>query len=280
MPSGAGHVDDLIPGYALGALGADEKSSVDEHLVTCDACASELAESQRTTSLLPFSVSLQTPSPDVKAALFSRIAHVEQAAERSSAPVRSLPASISSLRRLHAAAPTAGKGVWARSLPMVTTVPLVLALGLLGAWSLMLRDSAQSRADENRTLLTTLSDIQGAFLSGDQNFDFTAGAAGSDAVGRISYSQDDGKATFVVSGLTNQGQGTDYDVYAITKDDGTYVHAGELGVNTLGNGMTTMWLDPPFNQYADVCVAVAGTDPEQDCSVLRSASSVPANAGG
>jgi hypothetical protein len=286
MASGAGHVDDLIPAYALGALEPEDVARVDEHVLSCDSCAAELSESRRTTSLLPFAVSLQTPSPDVKVALFARIAHVQQNADqhvtssRPHAPDEALtPALPVSAGATMAAAPRQRKGVWGRSLPLVTTVPLVLALGLLGAWTLILQDNNQTQADENRTLRNTLSDMRGAFLSGDQNLDFTAGSDGSDAVGRISYSKDDGEATFVVSGLANRGSGIDYDVYAITSDSGEYVHAGELGVDSRGNGMTTMLLEPPFDQYANVCVAEHGQDPEIDCSVLRSASSVPPASG-
>lgn len=282
MASGAGHVDDLIPAYALGALDPDEVARVDEHVAICDACAAELADSRSTTSLLPFSVPLQAPSPDVKAALFARISQVQQAAEQvPGRPValdssRTLALPASSRARSVPVTPRRRKGVWGRSLPLVTAVPLVLALGLMGAWTLVLRDSAQSRADENQTLRSTLTDMRGALLESDQNLELTAGTDGSDAAGLISYRKADGRAMFIVSGLADQGRGIDYDVYAITKDGGDYVHAGELGVDTRGDGMTTMWLEPPFDQYANVCVAEHGQDPEQDCSVLRSASSAPA----
>ncbi len=287
MASGAGHVDDLIPAYALGALDPDEITRVDTHVVDCDACAAELADSRCTTSLLPFSVPLQTPSPDVKAALFARIGHVQQAAVQPATPTRPyaleaartpfLPAS--SHQPPVAVAANGRKGVWGRSLPLVTTVPLVLALGLLGAWTLVLRDSNQSRADENLTLQNTLSDMRGAFLGGDPNWYLTSGTDGSDAVGMMSFSPDDGEATFVVSGLRDLGQGMDYDVYAITKESGDYVLAGELGVDSRGNGMTTMALEPPLNQYANVCVAELGNNPATDCTVLRSAASAPAPTG-
>ena len=282
MASGAGHVDDLIPAYALGALDRNEVALVDEHVTTCDACALELAESRSTTSLLPFSVPLQTPSPDVKAALFARIAQVEQAgASLPGGPVAlkvakapPLPASSP-----HGSATRRRAGFWGRSLPLITTVPLVLALGLLSAWTLVLRESAQSRADENRNLQSALTDMQGAFLGGDRSVDLTAGEDGSDAVGRISYRKTDGRTMFVVSGLADRGPGVDYDVYAITNEGNEFVHAGELGVDGRGNGMTTMWLEPPFDQYSDMCVAELGADPENDCSVLRSASSFPPTTG-
>lgn len=285
MPSSDGHVDDLIPGYVLAALEPEEIARVDEHVLTCAGCAEELAESRSTVSLLPFGVPQVSPPPDVKAALFARISQVQQASGAVSAsvptpvdPLRTptLPASSTSRADERPSDATSRRsGWWGRSLPMVTTVPLVLAVGLLSVWSLIQRDDAQSRASEIRDLREALSDVQGAFFGGDQRLDLTDGTEATEALGRISYRADDGKALFVVSGLADLGNGVDYDVYAITRDDGSFVHAGELGVDGRGNGMTTMWLEPPFDQYGDVCVAERGQDPEKGCDILRSSPAVP-----
>ncbi len=286
MPASDGHVDDLIPGYVLGALEPSEFARVDEHVLTCTECAEELAESRSTVSLLPFGVPQVSPPPDVKAALFARISQVQQATGAVSAsmpapvdPLRTptLPASSTSPANDRPNDATSRRSGWWRSLPMVTTVPLVLAVGLLSVWSLTLRDDAQSRASEIRDLREALSEVQGAFLGGDgdQTLDLTDGTEATEALGRIRYRAEDGRAMFVVSGLADLGSGVDYDVYAIRRDDGSFVHAGELGVDGRGNGMTTMWLEPPFDQYADVCVAERGQDPKKHCDILRSSPAVP-----
>ena len=70
-----GHVDDLVAGYVLGALEADEAAAVDAHVRTCPVCERSLAESQRTASMLPFMLPMQQPPLDSKVALFARVAH-------------------------------------------------------------------------------------------------------------------------------------------------------------------------------------------------------------
>ncbi|HEX5497656.1 MAG TPA: zf-HC2 domain-containing protein, partial [Thermomicrobiales bacterium] len=43
-----GHVDELIPGYALGALDQFERDVVDRHVQFCERCAESLAADLRT----------------------------------------------------------------------------------------------------------------------------------------------------------------------------------------------------------------------------------------
>ncbi len=77
---GAGrHVDDLAAAYALGALEPAERDQVERHRRLCPACDRLLAEESRVANLLPFAVPASTvPPPDVKVALFARIAHAQQ----------------------------------------------------------------------------------------------------------------------------------------------------------------------------------------------------------
>ena len=75
-----GHVDDLVAGYVLGALEADEAAAVDAHVRTCSSCERSLADAQRTASMLPFIVPMQKPPIDSKVALFARVAHAQRAA--------------------------------------------------------------------------------------------------------------------------------------------------------------------------------------------------------
>jgi anti-sigma factor RsiW len=87
------HIDDVdIAGYALGALEPGERQVIDHHIRTCQQCAERVALDVRTVGMLPFAVSSQLkPPPDVKAALFARIAHSQQAATAAALPTQQRP---------------------------------------------------------------------------------------------------------------------------------------------------------------------------------------------
>ncbi len=67
------HVEDLIAGFALGALETDEKLAVDRHVEYCPSCARLLAETRRTAAMLPFVAAPAAAPTVVRAALFARI---------------------------------------------------------------------------------------------------------------------------------------------------------------------------------------------------------------
>jgi hypothetical protein len=121
--SGGGeHVDDLIAGYALGALEPDERLAVERHAGYCPRCARLLAETRRTAAMLPFVAAPAAPSPDVKATLFSRIA-------QSSAPVMAERADAFAWARPvspQRSVTLPGSGTWLDSQPIVD-VPVALA---------------------------------------------------------------------------------------------------------------------------------------------------------
>ncbi|MBI2845265.1 MAG: anti-sigma factor [Chloroflexi bacterium] len=64
-------IKDLLPSYALGALGADESEILVRHLPTCDSCPGELAEYQQAVGIFPGLMPQATPSPKVKERLMA-----------------------------------------------------------------------------------------------------------------------------------------------------------------------------------------------------------------
>lgn len=117
------HVDDLIVGYALGALEPDEQLAVERHAAYCPRCARLLAETRRTAAMLPFVAAPAAPSPDVKAALFTRIA-------QSSAPVSAEQADAFSWARPvtpQRSVTLPASGTWLESIPVVDAPAAVLA---------------------------------------------------------------------------------------------------------------------------------------------------------
>jgi hypothetical protein len=89
---------DLAPAFALHALDEDLAEAVQHHRTACPTCARQLDEAERTAALLPYLVKPSAPAPDIKAALFTRIAQsqaLNQAAQdRPVAPLPALPTTI------------------------------------------------------------------------------------------------------------------------------------------------------------------------------------------
>lgn len=165
------HVDDMAAGYALGAIEPADQAMVERHIAHCARCADLVEAEDRTVAMLPFVAQAAIPGPDVKAALFARIAHVQRteaprpAVELS--PTLTIPASRP------AAFPVAGPAATSsprRSLSPRTsfqlnrvtamlTVPMVLALMLTGTWAMQMRSQAVDRGDQVSELQATLANL-------------------------------------------------------------------------------------------------------------------------
>ncbi|MDQ3513085.1 MAG: zf-HC2 domain-containing protein [Chloroflexota bacterium] len=303
LASGEGHVDDLVAGYALGALDPDETARLEDHVLTCDACARDVEESRRTTALLALTAPSATPPPDVKVALFARIAQSQAQttgtapvaglrpalARTWSSPVPFLPAlttTIPASRPMAAAFAPAGGLLPARpsrrgrTISAGVTGTLVVAVGLLSMWSMILRDNAESQADQINDLRSQLTEGGFSSLGGTTGGDGSSVSPTGDVADGLGWvinpSGTDQGSLLVVSGIEDQGDGVDYDVYAVLRDSGQFVPAGGLRVDASGTGTTTMDL-AWGRDYAQLCVAARGSDPADRCQVLRS-TSVPAPA--
>lgn len=150
--TGNGHVGDLAPAYALGALEPEERGWVDRHRRVCPVCDRRLVAEERMVSLLPFLVrAAPPPSPDVKVALLARVAHAHRTgASPRSTDVATLPPTptIPSSRPVPAVrASRDGPDVrpnrragWATAL---LTAPLVLAVAVLGTLAVQFHAQAE-----------------------------------------------------------------------------------------------------------------------------------------
>jgi putative transcriptional regulator len=68
------HVDDLLPEYALGTLGASERGAVEGHLRGCARCTAELAATSDALHAAALAqAELMAPQPKVKARLLERV---------------------------------------------------------------------------------------------------------------------------------------------------------------------------------------------------------------
>jgi hypothetical protein len=274
----AGHVEDLVAGYALGALEPDEAAAVDAHVRGCFACESVLSEAQRTAGMLPFTVPLVVPPADTKVALFSRVAHARKAAVASALPLHgvdayrtpTLPSSADSavatpVPASTTASPRAGtRNGW---LVSVVSLPLLVALIATGLWGVQLRN--QLSAQE-----TVLADLQSEltnFGSGGTSYPLSPGLAAPQAEGQIIMGADQRGGILQID-VNSDDAPRAYELW-VNKDN-KLVRAAEVTVDQDGQGQARFELDQPFGDYESVHVrakALNGTSAKaQDDTLMRS----------
>lgn len=257
-----GHVDDLVAGYALGALDPAEREAVDRHVLFCERCADLLADDVRTTGMLPFLVAKQTPSPDIKATLFARIEHAQRAASAANLPtqhVRSVgsPAAISvggsswtEVSQPVAAAPATGtSGSRHGWVATALSLPLLVALVATGLWGMQLRDQVSQQSAQVNQLQSQLAN----FGAGATSYLLSPGEAAPQAEGEITLGADQrgGMVSIDLNGKqANPNQA--YDVWGVK--DGQLVPMAEVKVNDQGVGQAQFQLDQPFNSYDSIHV--------------------------
>lgn len=270
------HIDDVeVAGYALGALEPAERQVIEHHIRTCATCATRVAADLRTVGMLPFAVPAQLkPAPDVKAALFSRIAHSQQAAAHAAVPTAvrkpSLPTLPSS--RPGAAAPIAAAGTVptlaapgrtrASWLTAVVATPLLLALVLVGGWSLNLRQELASQSttlESQSSELTTLRASLASFGTGDvQRYEMQPQAGAPQAEGQLLLSADQKDAIVRVDLNLQQAEGGSATV--LMNNNGTIEPIAELEYDEKGQGQTAVSFAQPLSPGQSIVVQAVPVD--------------------
>jgi len=276
------YVQELAAGYALGALDPDDQQRIDDHLASCKACERVIAQALRTASMLPFTSTLASPPPAVKAELFSRIAHSSRP-QRAAVPATSstIPASYAEStiapppqRRWHL--PAFARGERGRiNLPLLAvplaTVPLVIALALVGSFAM----SRQSQVgDLQAELLSARSDLDDAHEALDTVDGFTASEDAKvyeipgdgtknkgGAHGKVIANPGTNEAMLMIWRLDNKPKGCTYQVLLESKD-GHLKNVAEFGVDSEGHGAAKLSLDEPFNNYMILHIKRKYTDSE------------------
>lgn len=267
-----GHVDDLIAGYVLGALEAEETTTVDAHVRTCPSCERALADAQRTASMLPFVVPLQKPPIDSKAALFARVAHSQRAVAASPLPLHGAeawrtPTLPSSSRVMlaqagfeHASPSTAAastsRGSRTGWLVSVLSVPLLIALVVTGFWGLQLQNKLSSQNSQ----LTELQSELANFGSGTTSYPLSPGFDAPQAEGQIVMGAD-GRGGIVQVDVNSKDAAGAYQL--LVNQDGKLVPAAEFNVDQNGKGQARFELDQPFSDYQSVHIRAKALDPNQ-----------------
>ena len=269
-----GHVDDLVPGYALGALEADEVAPVDAHVRGCPSCERALADAQRTAGMLPFIVPLQKPPIYSKVALFARVAHAQKAAAAVSLPLPGVDASrtptlpASEGAGLASANSAQSPGAPAEAKPSsrssrsswlvsVLSVPLLIALIATGFWGLQLQSQLSSKNSELAELQSELAN----FGSGTTSYPLSPGHDAPQAEGQIVMGAD-GRAGMLQIDINSKDRAGAYELWV--NEGGKLVPAAEFTVDQNGQGQARFELDRPFGEYESVHIRAKAVDAEDD----------------
>ncbi len=263
-----GHIEDLVPGYALGALDAAETAAVDAHVRGCPSCERSLVDAQRTVGMLPFLVPMQTPPADAKFALFARVAHVQQAAAASALPTpgfdtfrtSTLPSSAgqdlapATLSDGYAAgrfqSRRESRSGW---LVSAISVPLLVALIATGFWGIQMRDQLTTQDAQ----LTELQSEFANFASGTTSYQLQPGFDAPQAEGQIVMGANNRDGFLRIDVNSNDGPRS-YEL--LVNQDGQLESAGEVTVNGDGRGEAWFELAQPYNEYESVHVRAIPVD--------------------
>lgn len=264
---GGDHVDDQIAAYALGALDGDERDLVERHCRACARCSRMADDERRLISFLPLAVPLAVPSPDVKLALFARVAQsqihgshrthrgidpgVKDAPRGPLPPTLTIPASRPAVPALAATAPSplAAERRRARWTGAALSLPLLAALLATGAWGLQLREQVAERTGQVSRLEESIANF-GAFGS-------RLSLEGEQGQGELRISADEQEAVLRVQ-LNEPKADMSYRLLGLNRD-GEVVPISELEVDDEGNGLIPIDLKRSIGEYRTLQV-VARSD--------------------
>jgi hypothetical protein len=262
------YIQDLAAGFALGALETDDRETVVDHIAACPPCRWIVSQSKQTAAMLSFSIPAAPPPLHAKAALFSRIAQSSRTTPgETPSPSLTIPASNSgpapaSVPEQRWRLPLFGRPHSSHQsrfyMPLVATVPLVLALALVGGFALT------SQADINdlrAQLLSTKQDLNDTQASLDTVDNFVAqddtviyelpgveGGGIGDAHGTVLANPGTNDAVLLVSGLSAKPKDCRYEVW-LEGRDGFMTRAAEFGVDDEGRNAVKLALEQPFNDF-------------------------------
>ena len=171
-------LQDLIPAYALDALGPEEEMEVRAHLASCDDCQAMLAPLSETAGALALAVPPVTPPPRLRELILSG---AEPAPQLAPAPLLRRPA-------------------WRR----VAAVLAAAAVVVLGVVNVLLINSLNDRERQ----LEEQSRLVDLLASGSPNSTpMVAAEQGAGASGQIFVARDARSAAVVMAGLPQPGRG-------------------------------------------------------------------------
>lgn len=262
-------IAELLPGYALGALDADEARRVGAHLDDCPSCRLELEDLVEAANVLAFAAPPARPSPAAKRALFARLA--EDGAREASPAAAPAPDPPTPQGRLASpdgrggALPQAGAPRRSRLWPRlfggggrggfafgVLALLLVLALG---GWNLAL----QRRLNEQQKIVRLLENPAAAHTLSAATAPGDDYGGGSRTAGFVYADPGGDVALMLAYWMPALQPGQRYQIWLITPDN-QRESGGLFTVDANGNAQVLIHAPAPFAKYRAVGVTAEPWD--------------------
>lgn len=277
-------VEDALDEYVLGVIDASQRVAVERHLIRCRHCSDLVESYESTVAALAFAVPLVMPPANAKSVLMARIATTPQ----SSAYKPSVYAgSLETLRTptLPSSAEVSGTlapmhqsqtSWWKVYAAPLATLPLILALGLVGAWGFnnyAKLDAANGTIDEQAALIDHQQQqlafddreaVRLAFSPSAKRYNLVSELTsdGSMATGQLIADPITGQAMVQVDGLTPGS----YAVVVQTQD-GSMVEKALFYVAAGGSASTLVDLDEQVSDFRSVHIRSNDSITQTDVAV-------------
>ncbi|OGO42483.1 MAG: hypothetical protein A2Z04_05430 [Chloroflexi bacterium RBG_16_57_9] len=243
-------IQELIPGFALGALDQPDLLTVQKHLASCSVCNTELAMVQQVVAELPLAAPLKVPPPELKQRLMAQV-------DREIASTSRAPGSLT-IRP-----PVTRPPSWATRLeeliPQIARwwIPVSLAVGLaLVITVFRMQADLNRQATQVRTLESALHRQQeiNSFLASSNlvvlKIEATAAAPGTQ--GRLYLDRNSTHALLVVDDLPHLSESQVYQLWLIR--DGERDSGGTFSVDEGGYGVLLVEAPRLLNTYQAIGV--------------------------
>lgn len=277
-------VDDAIDEYALGVADPERQVAIERHVLRCQRCSALVDGYQATAAALGLSVPMIMPPAGTRTLLMARIAATPQdvaipAVSRSiqvdSFRTPTLPASTQSAAPSSQPQPNANAW-WRVYAAPLATLPLLLALGLVGAWGFnnyaKLNDANNVIAMQDQTLANMNGQLEMddqqvvelAFSPSSKRYPLTSDMASqeSGSWGTLLANPVTGQAALQVEGLSSGS----YTVLVQTRD-GSMLEKAVFFVGADGTASTAIDLGDQVTDFQSVHIRENNVGTESDVAV-------------
>lgn len=234
-------VRDDLGVWALDALDADERSSVDQHVSRCMGCRAEADRWLAVSSALPLALAPVAPSADGRDQLMHRIADDQMRSVTPAVPLTDTnnPANTSTLP-----IPPSNRRRFAWSQALVA--PLIIALIAMTAWSFDLQDQVNSAAESDSLIPAAVDNTM--LPAGVQTF----GMSSESSNGRFLANPESSNALVVAWGLD---PAMDHEVWCVDERGSEWMVA-RLDVSQSGDVVQPLLFDQPISRYTEIYVKI------------------------